>query len=135
MLYVFTHAEYADMVFIYGFCNGSALSACTEYSIRFPNRRVQDSRVFACVHNNLCGTGALPSSHTSCERANKMWIKLESILHLVERSQTTSIRRISTRMANCTSARPVYFSFVCCPPKARTARRPQQSYTYCCQGR
>jgi len=28
MPHVFIHAEYADMVFVYGFLNGSALAAC-----------------------------------------------------------------------------------------------------------
>jgi len=46
MLHVFTHAEYADMVFVYRFCNGNALAVGTEYSLRFPNHRVPDSRVF-----------------------------------------------------------------------------------------
>jgi len=70
MSHVFTHAEYADMVFVYGFCNGNVLAACREYSLRFPNRTVPDSRVSASVYNKLHETGALPSSHISSERAN-----------------------------------------------------------------
>jgi len=71
MPHVFTHAEYAEVVFVYGFCNGNALAACREHSLRFPNRRVPDSRVFAIVYNKLSETDALPSSHISSERANE----------------------------------------------------------------
>jgi len=69
MPHIFPYAEYADMVFVYGFHNGNALGSCSEYSLRFPNRRIPDSRVFASVYNKLRETGALPSSHISSEHA------------------------------------------------------------------
>jgi len=76
MPHVFTHVEYADVVFVYGFCNGNDLAACREYSLRFPNHRVPYSRVFASVYNNLRKTGQLPSSHISLNvQTNKMWMK------------------------------------------------------------
>ena len=97
MPHVFTHAEYANMVFVYGFCDGNALAACREHSLRFPNRTVPDSRAFASVYNKLRETGALPSSHISSECANEQNVdEVESILQSVERSPTTSTRRIST---------------------------------------
>jgi hypothetical protein len=71
MLHVFTHPKYADIVFVYVFCNGNAFAACREYSLRFPNRRVSDSGVFSGVYNELRENGALPSSHISSERANE----------------------------------------------------------------
>jgi hypothetical protein len=71
MPHVYTHAEYADMVFVYGFCNGNALAACREYSLQFPNRRVPDSRVCAGVYNKLHEAGTLLSSHISSEPANE----------------------------------------------------------------
>jgi len=70
MPHVFTHSEYVDMVFVYGFCNGNALFACREYSLRFPNRRVPGSRVFVSFYNKMHETGALPSSHISSERTD-----------------------------------------------------------------
>jgi len=94
---VFTHAEYADILFVSGFCNGNALAACREYSLRFPNRRVPDSRVFASVYNKLRETGALPNSHISSEPANEQYVEeVESIFQSVEFSPTKSTRRIST---------------------------------------
>jgi hypothetical protein len=115
MPHVFTHAVYADMVFVNGFCNVNALTVRREYSLRFPNRRVPDSKVFASVYNKLRETGALPSSHISSERANEQNVyEVESILQSAERSPTTSTRRISTRigvphtsMGNVASARRV----------------------------
>jgi len=71
MPHVFTHAEYADMIFVYGIRNGNALAACREYSLRFSNRRVPDSRVFASVYNKLREIGALPSSRISSECAKE----------------------------------------------------------------
>ena len=99
MLHIFTHAEYANMVLVYGFCNGTALSPCREYSLQFLNRRVPDSRVFASVYNKLRETGALPISHVSSEHANERNVdEVESILQSVERSPTTSTRKISAHI-------------------------------------
>jgi len=99
MPHVFTHAGYVDMVFVYVFCNGNAFTACREYSLRFPNRSVSDSRVFAGVYIKLRETGALPSSNISSERANEQNVdEMESILQSVEHSPSTSTRRISTRI-------------------------------------
>jgi hypothetical protein len=96
---VFTYAEYVDMVFCYGVCNGNALAACRKYSLRFPNSRVSHLRVFASVYNKLPETGALPSIHISSERANEQNVdEVESILQSVERSPTTITRRISTNI-------------------------------------
>jgi hypothetical protein len=100
MPHVFTHTEYADMVFVYGFCNGNALAACREYSVRFANRRVPDSRVFTSVYNKPRETGALPNSHISSERANERNVdEVEGILQSVELSPTTCTRRIATRIS------------------------------------
>jgi hypothetical protein len=87
------------LVIFYGFCNGNALAACEEYSLRFPSGTVPDSRVSASVYNKLCETGAIPSSHISSERANEQNVdEVEVILQPVERSPTTSTRRISTHI-------------------------------------
>ena len=32
----FTHKEYADMVYVYGYCNGNANAAVDEYRRRYP---------------------------------------------------------------------------------------------------
>jgi len=99
MPHVFTHLEYADMVFLYGFCNRNALAACRKYSLWFSNRKVPDSSMFASVYSKLRETGELPSNRISSEPANEQKVdEVESILQSVERSPTTNARRISTRI-------------------------------------
>ena len=71
MPHLFAHAQYADMLFVYRFCNGNAIVACREYSLRFLNRRVTDSRVFASIYNKLRETGAPPRNHISSDCANE----------------------------------------------------------------
>jgi len=36
MPFVFSHVEYCDMHFVYGFCNGNGHAAVEEYQRRFP---------------------------------------------------------------------------------------------------
>lgn len=99
MPHIFTHAEYSDIVFVYGFCDGSAFAARTEYRRRFPNRRLPNARVFSSVFRKLRDTGKVPSSYISSERSNEQDLnEVENILESVERSPTTSTRRISTRI-------------------------------------
>jgi hypothetical protein len=37
MPFVFSHLEYCDMHFVYGFCDGNARAAVDEYQRRFPD--------------------------------------------------------------------------------------------------
>ena len=46
MPHTFTNFEYADMMYVYGFCDGSATSAVEEYCRRFPMLRIPDRKVF-----------------------------------------------------------------------------------------
>ena len=41
----FTHEEYADMVYVYGYCNGNANAAVDEYRRRYPMRRTPNRAV------------------------------------------------------------------------------------------
>ena len=50
MPFVFSHVEYCDMHFVYGFCDGNALAAVEEYRRRFPDRRIPPRRVFTRIH-------------------------------------------------------------------------------------
>ena len=75
MPYVFTHAEYANMVFFYGFCNGNALAACREYSLQFPNHRVPDSRVFAGLQQTASDWHFPGVTFLLNVQTNKMWVK------------------------------------------------------------
>ena len=41
MPFVFSHVEYCDRHFVYGFCNSNARAAVEEYQRRFPDRRIR----------------------------------------------------------------------------------------------
>jgi len=62
MPFVFSHVEYCDMHFVYGFCNGNAHAAVYKYQRRFPNQRILSRGVFS--HE----TGCLPSVAVQSER-------------------------------------------------------------------
>jgi len=40
MPFVFSHVEYCDMHFLYGFWNGNVRAVVEEYQTRFPDRRI-----------------------------------------------------------------------------------------------
>jgi hypothetical protein len=69
MPHIFTNAKYADMLYVYGFCDGSVTAADEEYCRRFPICRIRDHRVFFEVFNTLRERGMLPGVHVSSERA------------------------------------------------------------------
>ena len=64
MPFVFSHVEYCDMHFVYGFCDGNARAAVEEYQRRFPDRRIPSRR----IHQTLRDTGSLPSVSVQSER-------------------------------------------------------------------
>ena len=98
MAHIFTNAEYADMLYVYG----SATAAVEEYCRRFAMRRIPDRRAFCKVFNTLRECGPLPSAHVSSERACKQNMEeQENTFDMVQRSPTTSntsTRRLSTRL-------------------------------------
>jgi len=68
MLFVFSHVEYCDMRFVYGFCDGNARAAVEEYQRRFPDRRIPSRSVFMRIHQSLHVTGSLPGVSVQSER-------------------------------------------------------------------
>ena len=67
MPFTFSNVEYADMVFVYGLCNGSAQAAVQEYKRRYPNRRSPSARVFYRVFQHLRDEGAFPGIRGTSE--------------------------------------------------------------------
>ena len=99
MPHIFTNVEHVDMMYIYGFRDGTATAAVEEYCRRFPMRRIPDRRVFYKVLNTLRECGTLPSVHVSSERAREQNMEeQENILDMVQRSPSTSTRRLSARI-------------------------------------
>jgi len=68
MPFVFSHVEYCDMHFVYGFCNGNAHDAVEEYQRRFPDRRIPSRGVFTRINQTLRDTGCLHSVAVRSER-------------------------------------------------------------------
>ena len=68
MPFVFSHVEFCDMHFLYGFCNGNAHAAVEEYQRRFPDQRIPNRGVFTRINQTLCDTGCLPSVAVRSER-------------------------------------------------------------------
>lgn len=75
----YLHAEYADIVCVYDFCDGSAIAAVAEYHRRFLNRRTPNWKVFTRVFNNLRNNGVLPSAHISSLPQNSNCCIFETI--------------------------------------------------------
>jgi hypothetical protein len=90
MPHIFTNAEYAAMLYIYGFCDCSANAAVEEYCQWFPTHRAPDCKVFSKVFNTLHECHTLPSAHVPSEQARQQHVaEHENILEMVQRSPTT----------------------------------------------
>ena len=68
MPFTFSVAEYADMIYVYGFCEGNSVHAVAEYQRLFPNRRIPTRRVFTRVYQILRDTGKFPGVRIAAER-------------------------------------------------------------------
>src|SRR5215510_799002 len=99
MPFVFSHVEYCDMHFVYGFCDDNARAAVQEYQRRFPDRQVPSRSVFTRIHQTLRDTGSLPSVSMQSEREVVRTINTrENILQMVQRSPLLSTRRMASRI-------------------------------------
>ena len=61
----YSNAEYADILYIYGYCDGNASEARREYERRFPNRRIPDARVFSRTYRLIAETGSVKHKRTN----------------------------------------------------------------------
>jgi len=94
MSFAFFVAEYADMIYVYGFCDGNSVHAVAEYQQRFPNRRIPTRRVFTRVYQTFRDTGTLPGVRIAAERGvNKGVNEEEGIVQMVQSSPHVSTRR------------------------------------------
>ena len=98
MSFTFSFEEYADMIYVYGFCDGNSVLAVGEYQQRFPNRRIPNRRVFTGVYQALRDTSRLPGVRIAAERGVNEGVNEEGIVHMVHRSPRTSMRRIARRL-------------------------------------
>ena len=99
MPFVYSHVEYCDMHFVYGFYNSTARAAVEEYQRRFPDRRIPSRGVFTRIRQTMRETGCLPSVAVQSEREVVRTINTrENILQMVQRIPPLSTRRIASRI-------------------------------------
>lgn len=92
----FTPAEYADIVFIYGFCNGNSRKARGEYSRRYPNRRIPSRGVFARTFQRLRETG---TTHSRSEVVREINVnRQENVVDMILDNPRISTRRIAAQL-------------------------------------
>jgi hypothetical protein len=90
----FTNAEYADVHFVYGFCDGNARAASTEYQCRYPDQTQPNRHVFVTVHCSLRKTGAfMPPTHVRHGRRNIQ--NKDEMLNAVHANPSTSTGRVA----------------------------------------
>jgi len=91
MPFTFSVAEYADMIYVYGFCNSNSVHAVAEYQQHFLNCRIPTRRVFTRVYQTLRDTGILPGIHIAVERdVNESVSEEEGIVQMVQSSPRAS---------------------------------------------
>jgi hypothetical protein len=73
MSHIFTNAEYADMLYVYGFCGAGATAAVEECRRLLPMRRIPDRRAFSKVFDTLREHGTLPRAHVSSNERVNTW--------------------------------------------------------------
>ena len=96
---MFSHVEYCDVHFVYGFCDGNARAAVQEYQRRYPDRRIASLSVFTRIHQTMRDTGSLPSVPLQSEREVVRTINTrKNILQMVQRSPRLSTRRMASRI-------------------------------------
>lgn len=94
---IFSNREYADIHYIYGFCNGSTEAAVREYAARFPDRRQPHRSVFAETHRRLRETGSF--SNLSVVRGPVRNARTtERVARYFETNPNTSTRRASLNL-------------------------------------
>lgn len=94
----FTAQEVADIVYVYGFCNGNGLAAVREYHRRFPNRRTPNHQVFASTFRRLSELGISKAERAGAPRRQNVADREEAVIDTVLDNPTTSTRRVSVQL-------------------------------------
>jgi len=98
MPFTFSVAEYANMIYVYGFCDGNSVHAVAEYQRVFPNRRIPTRRPFTRVYQTLRDTGTLQGVCIAAEREVNEGVDEEGIVQMVQSSPRASTRRTARRL-------------------------------------
>lgn len=98
----YSNAEYADMIFCYGFADGNAAAARREYELRFPQRILPSASVFSRVFSRLSQTGSVQSNHHEAGAPVTSPEIEERILRRFQQDSTTSTRTEAARFERTT---------------------------------
>ena len=99
MPFTFSVAEYADMIYVYSFCDGNSVHVVAEYQQRFPNHRIATQRVFTRVDQTLGDTGTFPGICIAAKRNVNEGVDVEeAIVQMVQSSPRASTRRNARRL-------------------------------------
>lgn len=91
----FTSREYAEMHFVYGFCDGNARAAQREYRARYPNRRVPSPEVFSRLHLRLLERGTVFKQRNEVGPVRHNVNTEELVLNMVEENPQISSRQVA----------------------------------------
>ena len=92
-----SHEEYANMHFVYGFCN--ATDAVEEYRQRYTHRRIPDRHGFTRVRQFLGGKGSFPSVKRRAKPQVQRSVEEKgNVIDMLQRSPRSSTKRISGRL-------------------------------------
>lgn len=94
----FTTREYAEMHFVYGFCNGNALAAQREYSLRYPDRRAPSPQVFTRLHQRLVESGKVQRKSSEIGPVHYDVGVEELILNTFRENPESSSREIAAQL-------------------------------------
>ena len=95
---MYTDEEYADIVFVYGFCDGNANAAAREYQRRYPQRRHPSHRVFTRTFQRLRQTGRVTIQNNGGAPPRHGYAHEEAIIDHVMDNPAVSTRRTAHRL-------------------------------------
>lgn len=95
----FENDEYADILYVYGFCDGNSAEARREYQRRFPNRRLPDVSVFGATYRRIRESGSVRRRRSDAGRPPiRDADEEEEILDCYRADPTISTRQVANRL-------------------------------------
>lgn len=96
IMYEFSTAEYADIIYTYGLSNGNTRRAAREYGRRFPNRHQPARSVFSASFRRLRETGHPAPRHVRPHEINVQ--NEENVVDAILENPSLSTRRLANQL-------------------------------------
>ena len=95
----FTNEEYADIHYVYGFCDGNAEASVREYGRRFPTRRLPSAHVFIDTPRRFREVGLGRTRNDQDRNNNPMGRRINNrILRVFDINRRQSTRRVARQL-------------------------------------